>query len=164
MEKAVFLDRDGVINYNENHYYITKPEDLILNEGVVEALKTFRDLDFMLIIISNQSGISKKIYTKKDCDGVHDRLKKILSGENIQVREIYYCPHHPDIENCLCRKPSSLMFEKALSRFDIDPAQSWMIGDSERDISAAEKAGLHTILIKPNEDIRGYTRLISGTD
>lgn len=157
MKKAIFLDRDGVINNNENRYYITKPEDLNLNKGISEALKTFQDLGFYLIIISNQSGISKKLYSKEDCDRIHDRLRKVLSGEGIHIKEIYYCPHHPEVENCLCRKPGSLLFEKALSRFNIDPSQSWMIGDSERDITAAETAGLKTILIRPNEDVRKYS-------
>ena len=162
MEKAIFLDRDGVINNNENRYYISKPEDLILNTGITDALKTFQDHNFNLIIISNQSGISKKIYSKEDCDRVHDRLKKILSGHGINITEIYYCPHHPEVENCLCRKPENLLFEKALARFNIDPAQSWMIGDNDRDVIAAEKAGLRTILINPNEDIRKYSNLIIG--
>ena len=162
MEKAIFLDRDGVINNNENRYYISKPEDLILNTGIADALKTFQDHNFNLIIISNQSGISKKIYSKEDCDRVHDRLKKILSGHGSNITEIYYCPHHPEVENCLCRKPESLLFEKALARFNIDPAQSWMIGDNDRDVIAAEKAGLRTILINPNEDIRKYSNLIIG--
>ena len=162
MEKAIFLDRDGVINNNENRYYISKPEDLILNTGITDALKTFQDHNFNLIIISNQSGISKKIYSKEDCDRVHDRLKKILSGHGINITEIYYCPHHPEVENCLCRKPESLLFEKALARFNIDPAQSWMIGDNDRDVIAAEKTGLRTILINPNEDIRKYSNLIIG--
>lgn len=160
MEKAIFLDRDGVINNNENRYYVTKPDDLLLNTGIIEALKTFQDLGFHLIIISNQSGISKKLYSKEDCNRVHDRLIKLLSRKDIHIKEIYYCPHHPDVENCLCRKPDSLLFEKALARFTIDPAQSWMIGDSEKDIIAAEKAGLKTILISPNEDIRKYSDLI----
>jgi D-glycero-D-manno-heptose 1,7-bisphosphate phosphatase len=164
MAKAIFLDRDGIINNNENRYYISEPGDLILNDGITEALKTLRDLNFHLIIISNQSGISKKIFSKEDCERVHDRLKKILSGHGIPITEIYYCPHHPEVENCLCRKPESLLFEKALARFNIDPSQSWMIGDSERDITAAEKAGLKTILVKSNEDIRKYINTIVPPD
>lgn len=164
MKRAIFLDRDGVINNNASQYYVTKPEDLILNDGIIESLKTFQDQDFILIIISNQSGISKKLYSREECDRVHNKLRKILGREGIQVKEIYYCPHHPDVENCLCRKPASLLFEKAIARFDIDPAQSWMIGDSERDITAAEKAGLRTVLIKANEDLRKYSGLIIKTD
>lgn len=157
MIKAVFLDRDGVINNNEANYYITTPEDLILNPGIVDALKIFRDSGFHLIVVSNQSGIAKEIYSREDCDRIHESLKKQLAENHIVLEEIYYCPHHPDTGNCLCRKPDSLLLEKAMARFNIDPAQSWMIGDSERDMLAAEKAGLKSILIKSNEDIRKYT-------
>jgi D-glycero-D-manno-heptose 1,7-bisphosphate phosphatase len=162
MIKAVFLDRDGVINDNEVPYYITRPEEFELNSGVVEGLKTLVDKGFQLIIISNQSGISKKIFSKEDCDSVHEKLIKTVADYGIRFNEIYYCPHHPEIENCLCRKPQTLMFEKAIARFDVDTAQSWMIGDSEKDITGAEKAGLKTILINSNEDIRKYINRITG--
>jgi D-glycero-D-manno-heptose 1,7-bisphosphate phosphatase len=163
MVKAIFLDRDGVINNNKVPYYITRPEDFELNNGITYALKALIDKGFQLIIISNQGGISKKIYSKKDCDSVHEKLVDIMSGHGITFNEIYYCPHHPEIENCLCRKPQTLMFEKALARFDIDRSKSWMIGDSEKDITGAEKAGLKSILVRQNEDIRKYiSRITDG--
>ncbi len=163
MVKAIFLDRDGVINDNEVPYYITRPEDFELNNGITEALKALTDKGFQLIIISNQGGISKKIYSKADCDRVHEKLVNIMSGNGITFNEIYYCPHHPEIENCLCRKPQTLMFEKAIARFDIDPSKSWMIGDSEKDIIGAEKTGLKAILVEPNDDIRKYiSRITDG--
>jgi D-glycero-D-manno-heptose 1,7-bisphosphate phosphatase len=160
MIKAVFLDRDGVINDNEVPYYITRPEEFVLNKGIIEALKALLDNDFQLIIISNQSGISKKIYSKEDCDRVHEKLIDMMSVYGITFEEIYYCPHHPEFENCLCRKPQPLMFEKAIARFDIDPEKSWMIGDSEKDIIGAKNAGLKSILISSNEDIRKYINRI----
>ncbi len=160
MIKAVFLDRDGVINDNEVPYYITRPEEFVLNKGIIEALKALLDNDFQLIIISNQSGISKKIYSREDCDRVHEKLIDMMSGYGITFEEIYYCPHHPEFENCLCRKPQPLMFEKAIARFDIDPEKSWMIGDSEKDIIGAKNAGLKSILISSNEDIRKYINRI----
>jgi D-glycero-D-manno-heptose 1,7-bisphosphate phosphatase len=163
MIKAVFLDRDGVINDNEVPYYITRPEEFVLNRGIIEALKSLLDNDFQLIIISNQSGISKKIYSKEDCDRVHEKLIDLMSGYGIAFEEIYYCPHHPEFENCLCRKPQPLMFEKAIARFDIDPEKSWMIGDSEKDIIGAKNAGLKSILISSNEDIRKYINRIIET-
>jgi D-glycero-D-manno-heptose 1,7-bisphosphate phosphatase len=144
-------------------YYITRPEEFVLNRGIIEALKSLLDNDFQLIIISNQSGISKKIYSKEDCDRVHEKLIDLMSGYGIAFEEIYYCPHHPEFENCLCRKPQPLMFEKAIARFDIDPEKSWMIGDSEKDIIGAKNAGLKSILISSNEDIRKYINRIIET-
>jgi len=162
MIKAVFLDRDGVINDNEVPYYITKPEDFKLNNGIIEALQKLVDNGFQLIVISNQSGISKKIYSKEDCNRVHEKLMTIMSGYGITFLDIYYCPHHPEIENCFCRKPQTLMFDKAIARFDINASESWMIGDSEKDITGAENAGLKTIQIMSNEDIRKYINRITG--
>jgi len=78
----------------------------------------------------------------------------LLKQEGIEILEVYYCPHHSDNEACLCRKPHPLMIEKGLARFDIDRSQSYMIGDSERDIIAGNEAGLHTILIESNSDLR----------
>lgn len=164
MIKTIFLDRDGVINNNEVPYYITRPEDFILNNGITEALQKLAEKGFQFIVISNQGGISKKLYSKEDCDRIHEKLIKIMHGYGISFREIYYCPHQPEIESCLCRKPATLMFEKAIARFDVDKSRSWMIGDSDKDITAAENAGLRTIHVKQNEDIRNYIDRITDTD
>jgi len=162
MNKAIFLDRDGVINNNSGGYYIMNIDDFILNRGIVESLQVFADHGFLLIIISNQGGIAKGLYSKTDCELIHEHLKKILLSQGILITEIYYCPHHPDYGNCLCRKPGFLLFEKAIARFQINTGESWMIGDSEGDIMAAEKVGLRTIKIESNEDIRKYVNRIIG--
>lgn len=162
MNKAIFLDRDGVINNNSTGHYIYKVEDLSLNKGIVESLRILAGEGFLLIVISNQGGIAKGMYTKNDCELLHEEIRRILSQHNITITEIYYCPHHPDISRCLCRKPESLLFEKAMARFHIDPDQSWMIGDDERDLIAAEGAGIKAIGIQPNEDIRKYVNKITG--
>lgn len=155
MNKAIFFDRDGVIN-KERGEYTYMPKDFILNDGVISSLKKLQDNGFKLIIISNQGGISKELYTNEQVETVHHYLKNKLKKHDIILTEIYYCPHHAAFENCLCRKPKSLMLEKAIARFDIDIYQSYSIGDSERDIMAAEKAGLKTIKIEPNENIEKY--------
>jgi D-glycero-D-manno-heptose 1,7-bisphosphate phosphatase len=162
MNKAIFLDRDGVINDNSGGYYIINIDDFILNKGIIESLETFTNHGFLLIIISNQGGIAKGLYAKNDCELIHEHLKKLLLPQGISITEIYYCPHHPDHGNCLCRKPGSLLFEKAIARFQINPGESWMIGDSEGDIMAAEKVGLRTIKIESNEDIRKYVDRMVG--
>lgn len=160
MNKAVFLDRDGVINNESNHYYIYKIDDFEINVGIIEALTILVDNGFLLIGITNQGGISKKTYTKQDVDKVHNHLNKIMLQNGIELSEIYYCPHYPDIENCLCRKPNSLMIEKAVARFNINISNSFLIGDSPRDIEAGEKVGLKCFQINANENILSLCKSI----
>ncbi len=151
--KVVFLDRDGVINSNANHYYVYKKNDFELNKGVLESLKQMIKNGYALIIISNQGGISKKIYTKQDLKNLDSYMMKIFAKANIQITESYYCPHHSDIEKCICRKPKSLLLEKAVARFNIDTENSVMIGDSDRDIQAAEKIGIKGLRVKANTNL-----------
>ncbi|MBI5220019.1 MAG: HAD family hydrolase [Bacteroidia bacterium] len=154
MKKAIFFDRDGTINRAVDKYYIWRSEDFKINKGIVESLQKFRDNGFIFIIISNQSGIAKNEYSVQDTENVHEYLISKLKNKGIEIAEIYYCPHHPDHSGkCLCRKPGSLLIEKAIARFHIDPSKSFLIGDSERDIEAGEKAGIRGILIKQNENI-----------
>jgi len=164
MNKAIFLDRDGVINNVKGKYYIYQPEDLEINEGIAESLKKFADNGFLLIVISNQSGIAKDVYTHAEAEAIHNLLKKKKKKQGVELTEIYYCPHHSDIENCLCRKPKSLMVEKALARFQIDPAKSWFIGDSQRDVDSGKKVGIKGIKIDPNENISWYCNFIINND
>jgi D-glycero-D-manno-heptose 1,7-bisphosphate phosphatase len=154
MKKAIFLDRDGTINNNCDHYYIWHKEELLLNPGVGEALAELRSRGYMLIVITNQGGISKGEFAAGDVEAVHVHLRSMLEREGISLDEIYYCPHHPMVESCLCRKPQPLMIEKALALFGIDPLSSWMIGDAERDVEAGKAAGLRTIFIEANSDLR----------
>lgn len=154
MKKAIFLDRDGTINNNSDRYYIWRREDLLLNPGVTEALAAMKAMGYMLIVISNQGGVSKGEFNREDVEDLHVYLRQLLEKEGISLDEIYYCPHHSDVESCLCRKPQPLMIQKAMARFGIDPGSSWMIGDAERDVKAGSVAGLRTILIEPNGDLR----------
>jgi D-glycero-D-manno-heptose 1,7-bisphosphate phosphatase len=150
MNKAIFLDRDGVINKKGDSYYVCRKEDFILNNGVTEALQYFIGKGYLLVVITNQGGIARKLFTSDDLENLHKFMAGELRKENIELTGIYYCPHHPDIESCLCRKPGTLLFEKAIEDYDIDPSLSFMIGDSEIDIEAAEKMGITAILIPVN--------------
>ena len=107
----------------------------------------------MLIVITNQGGISRGQYTREDVEALHHHLNKLLEKEGAAVDEFYYCPHHSDHEKCLCRKPLPLMIQKAMAQFGIDPKQSWMIGDSQRDMEAGRAAGLKTILVESNGNL-----------
>jgi len=153
MQKAIFLDRDGVLLNDAGRYYIYKTDDIIINNGAIDALKRITNLGFLLVVISNQGGIAKQIYTKEDVEKIHSALKRQFKIEGIDIKEYYYCPHHSDVEKCLCRKPEPLLIEKALARFNIDPNKSFMIGDNKRDIDAGKKVGLSCIKIKPNQNL-----------
>lgn len=157
--KAVFLDRDGVIN-QERGEYTWLLEDFKLNDGLIEALKVFRKKKYLLIVISNQSGISKGVYKKEDAEYLHLHLSRIVRNQGVDLTEIYYCPHHPDISKCICRKPDSLLLEKALARFNLDAGQCYFIGDADRDIEAGRKAGVRTIKIEPNSSLRDVIHLV----
>jgi len=154
MNSAIFLDRDGTINCNRDHYYIWRTGDLRLNPGVVETLTELKSRGYLLIVITNQGGISKGEFRLEDVEELHVELCSMLAQQGVHLDEIYYCPHHGDLEKCLCRKPLPLMIEKALARFGIDPSMSWMIGDSPRDMEAGRAAGLRTILVESNGDLR----------
>lgn len=156
MNKAVFLDRDGVINRDKPGVYTYKISDLVINEDVIESLKILHGKGYLLIIITNQGGISKGIYKKEDVEVLHKHLEGIFNKAGITIAEIYYCPHHSDIEKCLCRKPGSILLEKAISRFNIDPSSSYLIGDKESDIIAGKQAHLNTVMIDMNSSIKGF--------
>jgi D-glycero-D-manno-heptose 1,7-bisphosphate phosphatase len=158
-KKAVFLDRDGVIN-RETGGYIFKPEDFKLNTDIMEALGVLRDHGFILIIITNQGGIARGIYTHAHVHKVHETLRERFSVPGLEITEIYYCPHYPSSGKCLCRKPGSILIEKAIARFKIDPGLSWMIGDKESDTEAARRAGIRSILISPNGSLMNYIDII----
>jgi len=158
--KAVFLDRDGVIN-REMGNYVANLEDFFINDGVVEALKIFQEKKYLLIVISNQGGISKRICTREQVDYLHLHLQRAMKNQGIILQEIYYCPHHPEITNCICRKPDSQLLEKAMARFNIDAAGSYFIGDAERDMAAGEKAGVTPIKVNVNQSLMEIVNLVS---
>jgi len=160
--KAVFLDRDGVIN-RERGEYTYRLSDFQFNPGVFETLAFWQNAGYLLIIVSNQGGISKGIYTISEVETLHDHMVGEFARRGIHIAEVYFCPHHSDLEKCLCRKPGTLMIEKALARFSIAPELSYFIGDHERDTMAAEKAGLISIRISPNQSldtIRKFVRVL----
>jgi D-glycero-D-manno-heptose 1,7-bisphosphate phosphatase len=150
MNKAIFLDRDGVINRKGSSYYIYREEEFLFNKGVIESLKYFISKDFLLIVITNQGGIAKGNFTVAHLEKLHNFMINQLKTYKIELTDIYYCPHHPDVVICRCRKPGTLLFEQAIKKHKIDPKVSFMIGDSSSDIKAAEKMGIKGILIPTN--------------
>lgn len=150
MTKCIFLDRDGVLN-QEMGDYVFKKEDFKIVDGVPEALKKLKAAGYLLIVITNQSGIAKGLYTRNDVLICHEFLQKQCGN---LIDDIYFCPHHEDFNTAsLLKKPNSLMIEKAMAKYNIDPKKSWMIGDQPRDIEAGKKAGLKTIFISENKKV-----------
>ena len=152
MQKAIFLDRDGIINTEIGHY-ILREEDFCMNPGLVPFLKIMQSKGFIFIVISNQGGVAKGLYTHQFLHTLHAKVKTLFQESGLPLLEIYYCPHHPDFGKCICRKPDSLLVEKALARFKLDAANCWFIGDAERDIRAAAKAGVKGILVESNSNL-----------
>lgn len=152
MNKAIFLDRDGVINVERGYTY--RLEDFVILPHLIETLQYLQQKNYLLIIVSNQSGVAKQLYQQADVEVLHKHLVSELKNNNITLSEIYYCIHHPDVSRCICRKPDSLFIEKALARFDIDASRSYFIGDKERDVQAAAKAGVNGILIEANSSLK----------
>lgn len=161
MKKAVFLDRDGVLN-KELGDYVSKLEDFKVLEHNFEVLKELQTRGYLLIVITNQGGLAKAWYTEETLGKMHDHLKKTYAEQGIILTAIYYCRHHPEYNGkCLCRKPGSLMLEKAVARFGIDASASYFIGDRERDIIAGEAAGVKGILIDSDQPLGEILELIN---
>lgn len=161
MNKAVFLDRDGTLNSDEGHYYIYRPEDFVLNEGVVEGLKILQEKGYLLIVITNQGGVAKGEYTEEDVKAVHQKMEELLAEEGIKLTAFYYCPHHESVADCKCRKPSPFLIKQALGKYKLNPNKCYMIGDSERDVIAASKAGVRAFQIPKNSSIVNVCKKIA---
>lgn len=159
MNKVIFLDRDGVVNV-ERGEYTWRIEDFKLTVGLIDFLKEVNKRGYLVIIISNQGGVGKGVYTMADVEKAHQYLKDELKKSNLELTDIYYCPHHPATGKCLCRKPEPIMLEKAIARYNVDIKKSYLIGDTERDIEAGKRAGLQTIKVNPNDDLTQYLYLL----
>lgn len=146
MNKAIFLDRDGVLN-EERGDYTWRKENFIVRSDVPEALSLLKDAGFLLIVITNQGGINKGLYTAEDVLNCHQILQEKC---NFLLDAIYYSPYHQDFTQSLSRKPNSLLLERAISHFSVDIKSSYMIGDSLRDLEAAAKVGIKGFKIAPN--------------
>lgn len=140
INRACFLDRDGVINAEVN--YLHEPEKVIILPGVVDALRLLREHQCKIIVVTNQAGVAKNLYGEADILAVHQRIADLIAPFEVNIDAFYYCPHHPDHSGeCECRKPMPGMLLRAAREHNIDLSQSAMIGDRLSDIEAGRNAG-----------------------
>ncbi|MCC6818615.1 MAG: HAD family hydrolase [Bacteroidia bacterium] len=151
MSKAIFFDRDGVLN-REIGDYVCHIDDFEVLQDSVECVKLAKDKGFKVIVVTNQGGIDKELYSVDELKTFHDKLQDACRNGSTLIDDFYFCPHHPIKGKCLCRKPDSLMIEKAIAKYQLNPALCLIIGDTERDIEAGQKAGISTLLIQPNTE------------
>ena len=144
MNKAIFLDRDGTINID--YGYVHKIDKFDFIDGAIEGLKILSDLGYLLIIITNQSGIGRNIFSENDFLTLNNHMLKKLVENGINIDKVYYCPHI-DSDNCNCRKPKLELFYKAKKDFDIDFNASFAIGDNTRDLEISNISNVKGILL-----------------
>ena len=150
MQKAVFLDRDGVVNIDKHYLY--KIEDFEFVDGIIDALAYLQDLGYLLFIITNQSGINRGYYSIEDFDKLTSWMLKYLKSHDITINEVKFCPHTPN-GNCNCRKPKIGMIEDIKLHYDIDLQHSYLIGDKDSDIECGYNANIvNTILLSSEYD------------
>ena len=142
MNKALFLDRDGVINVEKDYLY--KIEDFEFVDGIFELCEHYIELGYLIFVVTNQSGIARDYYSEKDFNLLSRWMSEEFFKHDIKIEKVYHCPHHPSISGeCSCRKPNPGMLLTAAEEFDINLEESLIIGDKERDIEAGLNAGLN---------------------
>lgn len=153
MNKALFLDRDGVINIEKEYLY--KIEDFEFIEGVFDTCKYFQDRGYLLIIITNQAGIARGKYTENDFDRLNQWMIQQFTHSEILISQVYHCSHHPKYTgSCDCRKPNPGMLIQAQKKFNLDLSQCILVGDKEGDIQAGLNAGIsRNILVRSGHPI-----------
>ena len=147
MKKAAFFDRDGTINVNFGHVF--KPEDLVFVPGIPEKIAEYNRQNVLVIVVTNQAGIAKGLYTEADMHRFHQYMNAQLQEKfHAHIDAFYYCPHHPDYSGkCSCRKPEAGMYFQAAKDFKIDLTKSIMYGDKESDRISAQRAGIPTFIL-----------------
>ena len=144
--KLVFLDRDGVINKNIKGEYVKSWEGFTFLPRVLEGFRKLKSAGYDVIVISNQAGVAKGIYTKEELDWMTQNMLTEVAKAGGKINGVYYCLHRNEDE-CNCRKPESGLFEQAIKDHEVNAQDVFLVGDSERDIIAAKKVGCKTIMV-----------------
>lgn len=146
MARMVILDRDGVINQDSDSY-IKSPEEWVALPGSLEAIKRLKKAGYLVTVASNQSGISRGLFSEADLKKIHDKMEEQLAMRGTKIDGIFYCPHGPR-DNCLCRKPKPGMLVQIAKKFDINLAETTFVGDNISDIKAAEMVNAKPALVR----------------
>ena len=150
MHKAVFLDRDGVINEDRDDY-VKNIHELVIYPYVPESISALNEVGFDVIVISNQQGIAKGLIKEEDLDKIQMAITRQVESAGGKISAFYYCKHFSS-DRCSCRKPQPGMILQAASDFDIDLSQSFMVGDTTKDVGAGKSAGCRTVLLATGND------------
>jgi histidinol-phosphate phosphatase family protein len=142
---ACFLDRDGTLT--EERGYARTTEDVVLLPGAAPAVRLLNERRVAAVVITNQSGVGRGYFTLEDLRAQHEKLRSLLAGEGAVLDGIYACPHHPD-DHCACRKPRTLLLERAARDLDLDLGRSWAIGDRAEDVSLGVEGAAGGVLVR----------------
>jgi len=146
MQRALFLDRDGVINVEKNYVYQIEEFEFI--EGIFDLCREYQNKGYLIFVITNQAGIARGYYTENDFLKLTDWMVNEFKKQGITITKVYHCPHHPEFTgNCECRKPAPGMIFQARDEFDIDLSNSVLIGDKQSDIDAGNNAGINQLIL-----------------
>ena len=157
-KKAVFLDRDGVINENRIDY-VKNTNELKIFDFVGSAITELKSMGFLVVVVTNQSAINRGLTTEKLVNEIHDEIQKYLKNYETVIDRFYFCPHKPN-EKCNCRKPRPGLLQKAILEIGIEPNKSWMIGDKDSDITAGIEVGCQTIKLDNNFNLKNAVEQI----
>lgn len=162
MRSAVFLDRDGTLI--EDVGYLSSISQIKVLPRVVDGLKLLKSMGYLLIVVTNQSGVARGFFSEGFVLNVHDILGRLFKDNGVTIDAFYYCPHHPTEGlppynvNCDCRKPKTGMIKRAICEYDIDISKSWVIGDSLVDVQLARNAGCKGILLNRDDDLHSISK------
>jgi D-glycero-D-manno-heptose 1,7-bisphosphate phosphatase len=151
IKRVLFLDRDGVINVDK--HFVSQVDDIVFVEGIFQLCRYFKSINFEIVIVTNQSGVSRGLFSEVELRQVMDYILKKFEAEGITILTYLYCPHGPD-DLCVCRKPLPGMFTRAIQKLNVQAEDCISIGDRERDILAAVAAGipLNFLLLSDEQD------------
>jgi len=152
----IILDRDGVINI-DSHEYIKSPDEWIALPGSLEAIAKLHQAGHTIMVATNQSGLARGFYDHDTLEAIHEKMCGLVEANGGKITDIFFCPHHPE-ENCVCRKPLPGLLTQLADKYQADLSQALMIGDSMRDVQAAQAVGCSAALVRTGNGETAVTR------